>query len=892
MTASSTIHLREELETRASVLATFEIGQLGFDPATPGLDAEIARLLLTDAEPAGSGPGDMPRFRVSEATRRAAARRGIDALRAAWNAVVERPDNTVQHWIDRLIGHGELVELMSADLKNLQGIALVSRWFEGAGPPIPSRLAIEGHLQFKRMLDPLRSVVTDYFRDRTAKLAELDRASDGQTRPILLIGRGGIGKSALVGRHLLTAVEAGRRICYLNFDHSALDPGQKAGIVGAMATQLSWQVDRRRAEHLQDIAEAAEDTVRHGDSVSTSSSKMLRIEGEGWESLLDEIDRSIGSGPLVVVFDTLEEAQRSDWDLRSLGRLIDACAARSNWSVIASGRADVVGLVAQRVTLEGLPTDDAIELLDDLLRADPTETRIELDPAQLHEVVALVTTSPLCIRLAAGILRYSSDEEEPLRDLELHQGMLEGELYRRLLGHIRDETVRTIAYPGLTLRRITPEIITEVLVRPLGLRIESADQVAALFRGLASEAMLVERVSDEELVHRSDIRPLMLDRLEKDQRTAVRKIHRSAIRYYSRRRDSASRVEELYHRLMLQQSKKTLDEHWDPEASPKLNEVATELPPTSRAYLLDKDPEFRTRFTDDEMRDVDRAGLKTVVQRRVERLVADGDVVQAIGVLQEVHGPNGESLLPVLELQVNELLGLLDDALMLAQTEELRLARIGDSRGVAELAMHRTRLLQQSGRVEDAGQHLRDVARRIDQLNPRAVDDMLRLRLVVSRLRLNRYGSHAEERLKMVESALGFFDKIRRRDLLREPHLLRDLVGELGGEAPVRVMSLALEAGALDDADGSISSSLAEFDEIVSKTRGREHGVLADLAQATGEDGSVDWKQWIDSSQSTQVASQVGSLLREFEDEMPSSIRESIADQYRTASDQANAYRV
>lgn len=888
--------LVDELRLRASVLTQFEVEWLGLDAAEDA-DIEVAGFLLTEAKrvaPASAGrPEDgQPRWRVGDDVRRSSAENGLASLRAAWRSVTHRPESDLQRMIDRLIGRGEGVDLARMSRSDLPLVAQVSRWFEAVGTPVPPHRDVDARLRFEAMLDPLRAVATDNFKDRTDQLARLERIG-ADDPPTLLIGRGGIGKSALLAHYLLRCVDRGDRICYLNFDHSALDPVAPATLVAEMASQLSWQVTATRSARLRSLADEAVALVRHGDSASASASRDVNVRAESWDGLLATIAYEVSDRPVVVAFDTVEEAQRRDWDLRSLRRLFDGLRHHMpRGRVVASGRGDVTNLTDQRIVLEGLPTDDAVALLDTLLRDPPADTSIELERDAIGEVVELIGSSPLCVRLAAGILRSTSGDERWLRNLELRQGVLEGELYRRLLEHIEDPAVRRIAFPGLTLRRVTPEIVREVLARPCKVRVTSAARAQQLFDGLAREAMLVERLEWNVLVHRSDIRPLMLDQLAADNEVDVRKIHRAAIRYYRAFDDRESRVEELYHRLMLGQSPRTLDGRWRADVAADLQAVADEVPAASRAYLLDKLPELEARFSTEEIAEIDVARQRPVIERQVQRLVANGDLSDAAEVLASARTPSGEPLLPVVELQVRELLGDLDQASAIAAAEEDRLAARGDVAGVVELAMHRARLWQQSGDAPRAARHLAALSARLDRLGSPAVDDVLRLRLVVSQLRLDRYDAGIDDRGELVDAAVAIFDRTSRSQLARAPALLRDLVGELDVAAPVELLTLALRSGGLEDHDGSVAAGLVEFDGEVSKSRGRDHGVLADVAQvATKGDGPADWENWMSSEGSSTVGGRVGSIIDEFEAEVPDRVKESIAKQYRDDSDRANDYR-
>ena len=663
----------------------------------------MAGFLLTEAKrvaPASAGrPEDgQPRWRVGDDVRRSSAENGLASLRAAWRSVTHRPESDLQRMIDRLIGRGEGVDLARMGRGDLPLVAQVSRWFEAVGTPVPPHRDVDARLRFEAMLDPLRAVATDNFKDRTDQLARLERIG-ADDPPTLLIGRGGIGKSALLAHYLLGCVERGDRICYLNFDHSALDPVAPATLVGGDGEPVVV-AGRPRPDRLacgrsptrrsRSFAMATAPAHPHrgtstfgpspGRASSPRSPRRSAI-GRWWWRSTRWRRRSAGTG--------------------TCGRCADSSTVSATTCreghVVASGRGDVTNLTDQRIVLEGLPTDDAVALLDTLLRDPPADTSIELERDAIGEVVELIGSSPLCVRLAAGILRSTSGDERWLRNLELRQGVLEGELYRRLLEHIEDPAVRRIAFPGLTLRRVTPEIVREVLARPCKVRVTSAARAQQLFDGLAREAMLVERLEWNVLVHRSDIRPLMLDQLAADNEVDVRKIHRAAIRYYRAFDDRESRVEELYHRLMLGQSPRTLDGRWRADVAADLQAVADEVPAASRAYLLDKLPELEARFSTEEIAEIDVARQRPVIERQVQRLVANGDLSDAAEVLASARTPSGEPLLPVVELQVRELLGDLDQASAIAAAEEDRLAARGDVAGVVELAMHRARLWQQSG---------------------------------------------------------------------------------------------------------------------------------------------------------------------------------------------------
>ena len=167
-------------------------------------------------------------------------------------------------------------------------------------------------------------------------------------------------------------------------------------------------------------------------------------------------------------------------------------------------------------------------------------------------------------------------KEGAILDKELVQGVL----YDRILQHIRDAKARKLAHPGLVLRRVTWRLIRDVLANPCELGQVDESEARRLWAALGDEVWLVDRDAkrSDVLIHRSDIRRLMLRLMAKDElgrtppRTAkrssrdqpaprtgaavARDIHRRALAYYTDRRDPSDVVaiaeaEAFYHRMML-----------------------------------------------------------------------------------------------------------------------------------------------------------------------------------------------------------------------------------------------------------------------------------------------------------------------------------------------------
>ncbi|BFO21435.1 hypothetical protein SHKM778_78230 [Streptomyces sp. KM77-8] len=185
-------------------------------------------------------------------------------------------------------------------------------------------------------------------------------------------------------------------------------------------------------------------------------------------------------------------------------------------------------------------------------------------------------------------------------------------LYGRLLDHLADPDLRRIASPGLAVRVLSPDIIRDVLAGPCGLGEVDDVRARKLFDEFRAEATLVEDMPcRNSVVHRGDVRRVMLPMLRHDQRSVMARIHRRAVRHYARL-DAGdhrveNRVEELYHRLSLAQPTRRLDDRWIDEAGPLLESAMEELPARSRVYLTEKlgnpaTAELRARADDETWR--------------------------------------------------------------------------------------------------------------------------------------------------------------------------------------------------------------------------------------------------------------------------------------------------
>jgi patatin-related protein len=898
---------RAELRRRAAVLSYFAVPWLGSPPSVD--NADLQDFLAEDCTLA-SGPDGQLRLVLAEDVReRTIETASKPQLRAAWEAVAERPSDATQWALDKLVvGVGSAPPLI-ADLEEdkLRAVATVSRWLSAAGAQPEPDPDLHYRIRLHAFTEPLRALVGDYFVGRRALLEQLDSQLQTDSGPITLIhGVGGIGKSALVAKHMLDAMERrGAYVIYLNFDDTALDARVPATLLHRMSSQLAAQVAPDRRAQAELLADKARDLARRGDRGLEVSGREAQVMSGGWTDLARAVVRLAAPSrrrKLLVVVDTFEQVQRREIsavdllrsfldevrsasfdpdEVPSVSRHLDqAPAASLHAHTIIAGRAPEPILTDQAVQLEGLERSEATKLLQ------------HLAPRVSDELAGWITgrfgSSPLTVRLAAAVVQRSASEREDLLDLKLWEGRIDGELYRRLLNHIPDKEVRKLAHPGLTVRRITPAIIEHVLARPCGVHIMDEAHARKLFYRLGQEAMLVEWSPDRTaLIHRPDIRALMLDQLRADRKDAVKRIHWAAVRYYRGFDDLTSRTEELYHRLMLDQSARTLDARWIDAAAHPLALAIDELPPRAKAYLAAQHHDLR--LTRHDLQEAEDATWASNVKTRVQRLVAAGQLGQASELLMRRRTKDGHSLLPEQETEVLELLGRLGDAAAVASAARRDAARQGRAEEFARFSLSLARVLEKDQQPTEA-------AAVLDEAREARVDDQTRLRLVVARLALARRRQEPEDvRRVLGDEAIELFERLGGRMVSRQRGVLRDLAAEVGDRS-IDILVLALtDIGVDPRVEGQrILDALRSLDRGVSAARGLDQGVVAGVVKDEGAEPDVSLRSFVQLSRG-EAGKALSTLIREFRDDADANaavadLSRAIAANYRSESDVAFRY--
>ncbi|TFW57802.1 hypothetical protein CT676_27760 [Bradyrhizobium sp. MOS001] len=502
-----------------------------------------------------------------------------DTLSAALEANPKERTGPVQVQFEcYLTGNAKPIEQQT--LSELEDTLQALVWLDGVPISHPSLDDVRRRLDYLRLLAPFESLAgDDVFRGRQSELDSL-RSYVGVLPPASLLARlkgtalswlqppqqpalsvfgpGGVGKSALVARFMLehTRLPEAVRIpfAYLDFERPTLDIGKPLTLCVEMIRQLQLQFP---------LSGGVDSLLEFANSRKVADANQVRAAHNVLADLLGIIEGRLGPRPYVVTLDTFEEVQyRGEasafplWDM-----LIELQKQRPFLRVVVSGRAPASSLrLADRppnsLEIGSLDSSSAIAFLG----AQGVE-----DPQLAARIVGQVGGVPLSLKLAASLVKRDGVDEKGVRNLagrssfwfSASNEMIQGQLFERILGHIHNPQVERLAHPGLAMRRITPEVILNVLNVPCSLAIETIEEAQSLFDELRNETALVMVHQDEdaeELVHRPDLRRIMLKLLVQKCPAQVREIHMRAVNWYAKRPGLRARAEELYHRLQLGES--------------------------------------------------------------------------------------------------------------------------------------------------------------------------------------------------------------------------------------------------------------------------------------------------------------------------------------------------
>lgn len=623
-------HEREERPFRqnsylraAAVLCYFDPDRIRPAGGMAGGSAEEAFQGLLSASTITYDGNKQPQWTLRSDIRRKvlAEIKSPTTLRRLLEANPDRAQNTLQRILEAYL-RDKGPTLKEQSLEELSSTLQVIEWLSGILPTLPNVDDVQLQIERETMLKSFRDLADEHFHGRKSELAQLrnyvgvlpsDSVYESLSRrvrsilsltekpPLLVYGPGGMGKSTLIGRFILEHVEtnAGDQLpfVYLDFDRPTLLASEPLTLLADALSQLAVQFPSqrkafraRRDEILEAISKTARFESLGSPATVAEEARPLRVNERARRSLLISFSNSLilvhsPELPVLFVLDTFEQVQlRSREYVSSLWEFLNALQERiPQLRVVLSGRAPVTEFKTEMHELKPLDTKSARAVLE--------SHGFPRDVAKL--VVAQVGSSPLSLWLAARALQKEGVSPDGISNLDrkryltrLKEDVVQGILYRRILGHIVDESARRLAHPGLVLRRITPEIIARVLAGPCGVVVRDSQHAEELFRTLRSDMTLVKQAEDGSLRHQPYMRAVMVRLLREDEPEKAKTIERLAVEFYHSHSDPVSRAEEIFHRLLLGESPEKVNARWIPGVERYLASEIEELPKEAQAFLL------------------------------------------------------------------------------------------------------------------------------------------------------------------------------------------------------------------------------------------------------------------------------------------------------------------
>lgn len=753
-----------------------------------------------DAETISRAPKERWRLRTElrrESLQRLSTRTQMQAALAT-NQV--RPGTPMQRMLEAVI-NGAISDLAGLTREELQALLLVHRWLEGILEPdeLPDYDAVASAFSRADLLSPFEYLVSHGFVDRRRELGRLREFlwADRPTAPVLVLyGIGGVGKSTLLAKFILEQVaHCGDRLFLapLDVDRPGIDPERPHTFLIDAVRQIA-----RQRQALAAKADSVVQSLRELGGYLGGKRNGIQLESrysekevywlqEKFVAIFGEfISAALPAVPdcrVLISVDTFEEVQvRGNEVVSTLIRLfLDITRLHPAVRIVLSGRirANESDLLPDNllpnsptICLRGLDKRSALSLLRRLIGANKPRLR----NVDLEEIISVVGRNPMCLRLAARVVRLEGTEallgDETRRKLlrRMEEEKIQAFLFGRILDHFHTDHIEPLAYPGLIVRRITPEVIREVLVEPC--RLDVPDDAAAqkLYRELAQERTMVEPDGEGGLRYRPDLRrELLPDVLRKVANNIANEIDLRAVKLYSARQGWAARAEELYHRLRLGEPADILDSIWDPALREYLKGSVAELPIAGGLWLAGK---LNITLDANTRAQADQETWEEAAALRAERYLRSGDTKRALSALHERSE----------RLPGSRLYRLEADALRLSGNDQAALETVLQGLEGAPVST-RVDLLLFAALIDESRNELAaalSIAAEAAILAKEGDDRMLYLRALITHIRLLRKLGRKDERDVLREEALHLIDAQTLRDLGNYPRLLEEVAAELG----------------------------------------------------------------------------------------------------------------
>ncbi|NMG31961.1 ATP-binding protein [Aromatoleum evansii] len=550
---------------RAATLGAFDPARL-IDPKREDQLAALDRLAAECVEVLDEGP---PRWMLNpDARAQTLAEMPRDELYAAMTSVQPAPDDR----LGQLLRHVLSGKPVTGPAFGMQELGLLRTALQFASA---TRDTTEALREVDRLLaerdahEAMQSLLPRRLVGRQGQLRKLRRfvlapAGTSAENILWITGAGGSGKSALLARFADSLRRSETPVLHVDFDRPAMFNGS--------LTTLMMEMSRQLEVCFPELAKALSEyrrAVRSGRSGPSSSYSFdeRQVKAHGSYSAWHECMRDYLpiTRDIVLIMDTAEEVGlASEFDLDALRRWLRELRTRDglpNLKTVLCGRAfdeDQLALVrkSRRIELDDLSTAAAVKLLEMYLQREG----LIAGNFPLAELVDMLGGNPLMLKILATYLAQGG--VTAAHGLLADRGRFDRQfaqsfLYKRILRRLHDasQDLKNLAHPGLVLRRVTPHLIQHVLAGPCNLGEVDEQRARALFGRLAGQVWLVQRTTNPDaVVHRRDLRRLMLQAMTAEDEATAMAIHTAAATYYLVGMDPVltrqeQQVEGEYHRL-------------------------------------------------------------------------------------------------------------------------------------------------------------------------------------------------------------------------------------------------------------------------------------------------------------------------------------------------------
>lgn len=567
----------DEALDRVAVLGLFEPDDVL--PRTLDRDdrARALNALATESDEGARGRGHLwqlkPDARRNALERLQRSRR----LQRTIDANPPRRDDRFGIWLQRALQGtaGSIGKLRTDELREL---LTAVEFTQGLGGAVTDPALVRRELERRVFNDQVASVLPRQVIGRRKEIAEIAaQLRSGESVPLLVSGIGGSGKSTVLAAAVRKVSRARPPVpvIVLDFDRPECNAGNVAELTLEFTRQIGLIFPSLYAPVQELIAEARrEQQRRYGEDLVKQSVDVQGYLSSSVDRLVFDRLRGLVAGalglnaPIGLVLDTFEEVfAQGDDAVRRVLTWVEQFRYEAGFGGLAtviSGRSvhDAFRELPQPMLEPGRIVE--IGELDHVAAARLLRMHQVSDEAALP-LARSFGGNPLMLLLLATFLAENPDTD-PLSltsDVPRHErrtpAVAMRYLYDRILRHVRDDDVRKLANPGLLLRRVTPTLIREVLAKPCDLGPVDDARARALFDRLARHVWLVERRGTDEVMHRRDLRRIMMPLVTEADRGRARAIHRAAVAYYRHATSGVPEVnqaEQLYHRVLAGQVKR------------------------------------------------------------------------------------------------------------------------------------------------------------------------------------------------------------------------------------------------------------------------------------------------------------------------------------------------